>query len=801
MTNYLLEVLPNALTASGGKVIFPFYRKYIRLFYCLFILLITNTAIAQNYTLTGYVKKSNNHPISGVTVKVDRQTVLTDEFGFFKVERIINNNIDIIAQSVGYHDFKQRLTLNKGINSIDIVLMNAEEEIEEVLVTGLTKSQLTNRMAFNVSSIDATKYYNSTLNIGDALDQVPGVRVREQGGLGSTMNLAINGFSGNHIRLFIDGIPMENMGSTFQMNTIPINLAENIEVFKGVVPIWLGSDALGGAINIVTNKSNRNYTDISYSYGSFNTHRTSINGALTAKNGLTFEFNAFQNYSDNNYKVFIEKHNNRKDNYIKDTEVERFHDKFHNESIITNIGVVNKSYADRLLFGITLGKNYKEIQTGARMESVFGAWHRRGNIVMPSMKYIKNDIIKGLDVMLNANINLGAEQTIDTVAKRFDWFGDTKANLPPSSGERSRTMYKYKNRDGILASNLNYNIENKHLFTVNNVFNSFNRTGSDALNSQNISYEYAKISQKNVLGFGYQFKEEGKWSTNIFGKLLSQNNKNGTESSINSNKLGYGTAISYFFNSFLQLKGSYELTHRMATPYELFGDVENQEANTNLKPERSNNINLGVMYQFDIHELNKFGLTAGFIYRNAKDFIYQRLNQNQSKYVADNREGVRTVGADLELIYTFNSWLSTITSWTYQFLQNMQKYEDGYTDISPVYKDQMPNIPYLFGNLNINLQFPNFTGVNNRLVAGYNAQYVHDFYLYWPSRGATKNTIPKQLSHDVNVVYSIYDGRYNLGLEARNITDERLYDNFSMQKPGRAFFLNIRYFINKKNTK
>jgi len=50
--------------------------------------------------------------------------------------------------------------------------------------------------------------------------------------------------------------------------------------------------------------------------------------------------------------------------------------------LIANVGVVDKSYADKLLIGITLGKNYKEIQTGARMVSVFGGWHRRGNIVM-----------------------------------------------------------------------------------------------------------------------------------------------------------------------------------------------------------------------------------------------------------------------------------------------------------------------------------------------------------------------------------------------------------------------------------
>ena len=80
---------------------------------------------------------------------------------------------------------------------------------------------------------------------------------------------------------------------------------------------------------------------------------------------------------------------------------------------------------------------------------------------------------------------------------------------------------------------------------------------------------------------------------------------------------------------------------------------------------------------------------------------------------------------------------------------------------------------------------------------GYNMLYVHAFYLYWPSRGSDKLDIPEQLSHDVSIVYSLKQGRYNVGLEARNITDALLYDNFSLQKPGRGFYVNVRAFFHK----
>ncbi|WP_449440631.1 TonB-dependent receptor [Pedobacter steynii] len=119
------------------------------------------------------------------------------------------------------------------------------KEMETVNVVGRTKAQEVNRQAFNVTAIDAKKLYNTTLDISGALDRVAGVRVRETGGVGSSFNLSINGFSGSHIRYFIDGIPMDNFGSSFQINNIPINIADRVEVYKGVVPMWLGSDALG----------------------------------------------------------------------------------------------------------------------------------------------------------------------------------------------------------------------------------------------------------------------------------------------------------------------------------------------------------------------------------------------------------------------------------------------------------------------------------------------------------------------------------------------------------------------------
>lgn len=687
------------------------------------------------------------------------------------------------------------------------------KELEKVTVIGRSATQLVNRQSYNITAIDAKKLHNSTLDLSHALDRVSGVRVRETGGVGSAFNFSLNGFSGNQVRFFLDGIPMDNFGSSFQINNIPVNFADRIEVYKGVVPVWLGSDALGGAVNIVTGSHHKNFIDASYSYGSFNTHRSAVNAAFTSKKGFTVQINAFQNYSDNDYKVTLDVADINTGKYYPGLTVKRFNDTYHNETLITNIGVVGKKYADKLLVGISLGKNYKEIQTGARMTSVFGAWHRKGTMIMPTLKYQKKNLFtKGLDVTVNANYNVGKEQNIDTAFRRYDWFGNYK-QYAGVGAERSRTMYRYSNNTGLLTSTFSYTINDRHSFALNNVYARFDRRGKDKLYPAEEKYSRPQKNNKNILGLGYTYDVSGKFNTTVFAKYLSQQSTTSTSYNPTGNwgdvayrkqqnivnRLGYGLAASFFVRPQLQLKGSYEKSNRMPENEEMFGDLINQESNFNLKPETSDNFNLGLSYSFRFTEKHRFLLSGSAIYRYSTDFIYYRLNNNQSMLVADNLDGVSNLGGEAELRYSYKSLLAAGINFTYQNIRNQRKYEPGYTGVSPVYKDRMPNLPFMFGNADVSLFLKDIFSKGDHFTIGYNLLYVHAFYLYWPSRGTRqgKYDVPMQLAHDANIVYALKNGRYNIALECKNITNDQLYDNFSLQKPGRGVYLKLRYFYAK----
>jgi len=71
-----------------------------------------------------------------------------------------------------------------------------------------------------------------------------GVAVRRVGGLGSNARFSLNGPYDDQIRFFLDGVPLELAGYPFE-SPRPVNLVNRVEVYRGVVPVRFGADALG----------------------------------------------------------------------------------------------------------------------------------------------------------------------------------------------------------------------------------------------------------------------------------------------------------------------------------------------------------------------------------------------------------------------------------------------------------------------------------------------------------------------------------------------------------------------------
>ena len=178
-------------------------------------------------------------------------------------------------------------------------------------------------------------------------DRTAVVKIREEGGVGSDFDLSINGMSGNSVRYFLDGVPLDTKGSGVTLANLPVNLIDHIEIYKGVVPTWLSSDALGGAINIVTNRKRTNYLDASYGIGSYHTHRGDLNAQYVLKNGLTIRPTFGINYSKNDYMMRdVEVWSDEQDDYIE-ADRRRFHDDYLSLLGQLEAGVYDKWWAKK----------------------------------------------------------------------------------------------------------------------------------------------------------------------------------------------------------------------------------------------------------------------------------------------------------------------------------------------------------------------------------------------------------------------------------------------------------------------
>ncbi len=217
----------------------------------------------------------------------------------------------------------------------DVDTVELKSSLDEVVVVSGGVGRV-KRSAYNVVAVETKDMQNTTKNLGDALAKIPGLKLRESGGVGSDMQLMLDGFSGKHVKVFIDGVPQEGVGSSFGINNIPVNFADRIEVYKGVVPVGFGTDAIGGVVNIVTKRKRANwFLDASYSFGSFNTHKSYVNFGQTIGDCFVYEINAFQNYSDNDYHVYasVEDFSTGRIDKENKVRVRRFNDKYHNEAV------------------------------------------------------------------------------------------------------------------------------------------------------------------------------------------------------------------------------------------------------------------------------------------------------------------------------------------------------------------------------------------------------------------------------------------------------------------------------------
>ncbi|GAA3517970.1 TonB-dependent receptor [Aquimarina addita] len=779
----------------------------------LFFLFLYSVFCHAQSEVSGIILDSNSNPVPDASISIVEQPnigTVSDFNGEFSLILPIGS-YTISVSYIGFRDYTNTIIIDKDKSkNLKIILKEDIKELSDVIVKGKTSAQRTREKAFEVEVLETTGLKNVSIDINTALTSIPGVNIRQRGGLGADFDFSLNGLSGKQVKFFIDGIPLENLGSSFSLNNFSASLIERAEIYKGVVPIDLGADALGGAVNLITNQKKNSFVDASYDIGSFNTQRATINGQYYGNKGAFIKLSSYYNYSDNDYTIDdIEIRDELgNDTGVTVDNVRRFHDAYSSQMINVKAGITDTSFADNIAIGITASGNKNEIQHPIDPQNPFGEVFTKNNILSGSIGYHKKNILKNISLKIYGSITKNREKVVDTSSRKYDWFGNFIERGDQSLGEFefSKTLFEFEDDLHLINTLINYNINSNSSLNFSYTKNYIERKGEDPASIGRIAFENPHSIDKNIAGISYDFKIiDAKWSNSIFTKgyiarsigviedlFTNIEEERFTDFNNSFEELGYGFATTYKILNNFQVKGSFEKTYRIPEGYEAFGDGFLLKSNPELLPETSYNANLGVLFNKDFDQF-QIQLDSNIFLRESENFITIRSEGIFSRFY--NTAAARSTGIEGEIKTRFNNIFFLNANITYQNIIDRNVGNNAGVDF--LENQRIANIPYLFGNASVGTNFKNFINTNDQFNISWSSYYVNEYPLtsFIEGNPEDRDIIPTQLSHNIQFGYSFNNGTYNISASVRNITDAKIYDNFEIQQPGRAFYVKLRYYI------
>ncbi len=794
-----------------------------------FLLMFGCQAWAQTGDITGKVTFADNEPAIGaaVIIKGAQKYGTADIDGNFEIQGIKYGQYTIEISSLEGPTKTISILVDRPNVKISIIVeRNDPKLLDEVVVKKTSEKREILDKGFAVNVIETGEAAKRNLQTNDLLDRSMGVRVRQNGGLGSSANYNLNGMSGNSVRIFIDGIPIQTYGSSFSLNSIPPALIERIEVYKGVIPIGLADDALGGAINVILKKGARNTLNASVSYGSFNTTQAQVNGVLRKESGFTVKASGFYNYSDNDYEIWGEHvynilPNGRLD-YVK---AKRFNNAYKSYGARVEAGYTDVKWADNFLIGYNGSYDYNEIQHGVYMTTPYKGRFTEANAHAVSLNYSKKDLlIKGLEFNTNAVYSNRSEVVNDTVKYNYNWDGTLALGLrgdpilrPDGAQQGAPTIVTVDRQVFSARSNVNYSINDNHKLLFSHVFYMVDRQDNEELKSElEQRYRETRDLKKSVYSFAYEVDAfKSRLKTSLFAKHYVQNAIENDPTLINNNtdvvinvsdnttsETGYGLAASYYITPEVMTLLSAERAVRMPTDNEIFGNQgENIIGNTTLRPEISDNLNLG--FRVGALKLKKHRVTlsaSGFV-RDTKEKIVRqildRVNPAVQALPYRNLGKTQAIGFETAFEYVFDNRLFVNMNMSKFNLLYKDQYDNSGGTLE-LYNVQLPNEPFFTINGTAQYSLKDIIQKDSDLNLYYGFGYVDPFHINWPqNRYSVNPATPAQFVNDAGLSYAFPKNQFVVSFDAKNIFNKMAFDNYAVQKPGRAFYLKLNYTINK----
>ena len=229
--------------------------------------LLPGQVLAQDRAaIEGQVTTPDGNPLPGVQVidpALQRGTT-TDTEGQYQLTSLPLGEHLIEFRYVGYQTATREVVLEAGETvTLDVTLRSRVLQVDGVTVTGTARARSTLRAPQDVDVMSPEQLQTRRgAALGDLLrDNVGGVSSIQTGSQAGKP--VLRGLSGNRIVLLKDGIAQEfYQFGVRHFPTTNASEAERVEVVRGASSILYGSDALGGAINVISKPAPTTGTEV-----------------------------------------------------------------------------------------------------------------------------------------------------------------------------------------------------------------------------------------------------------------------------------------------------------------------------------------------------------------------------------------------------------------------------------------------------------------------------------------------------------------------------------------------------------
>ena len=626
--------------------------------------------------------------------------------------------------------------------------------LDEVML----KSALINHAnpALTVSEISYDEYGIRPVNFQDAIDFSAGLWITNSENQAQDNRMAIRGFGARSafgirgLKIILDGVPLTTPDGQSQVDNIPFQLIENVEIMKSLSSTRYGN-ASGGVVSINTFSNLTDNYIVEAGYGSYGyknikgTYSTNSEKSSTILNISQAESDGYRDHSSYLNKSLFFKHARKFQNMNLKFNLLYFDSPYAFDPGGLNIESVeeNRSQARDRNILYNSQESIKQIQTGVVLD-----WDTKLGEVNSNIYYSNRDFVgllpftNGGYVELNRDFS-GVEISIKDKSQNFEWIVGT--SIQDQKDDRKR----FENNEGEKGAIILDQIES---------FRSYGAFALASYNKENYSiqsgvrFDLHEISLDDNVGIDQQYVE---YSKSL--KAFSPN-----------------VGFIYNLNKNDEVYINYGKSYETPSLSELSANPNGVGFNGDLNPMNSSGFDLG--FRNKSQNLS-YSITAFYI-KTKDEIVRYELEGFEGMNFYRNLGTSKRIGTEIEVSYNLGNSGVLNASYT------QAKYEFKNQEVS----GDLPGIPksnfalkWLYGYKDFDLKL-DLKYVNSLYADNNNEVKVPSYLL---SNIALKNK------------FNLKGFFLEVGLHVRNLLDEKYYDNIRTNAFGNRYYepASLRSFI------